>query len=844
MGGKLLQSDNPGHISDNSLGRIEGKLEGEESKVAQKALRILREFSTEKIKDFHEVWQVMAAIRHLVYDLGLRGGPRTIEHIARTTAITQQREEGIQNPQAEENGEQFAERMRRIRTHTSLKALAALSGAEVDKRLGMIRARFKKPDLEHSGAQKYLDLEGKKMRRAITDRVPIDELLDIVRLAEESHSDPETQNLVSLARGMAIEFLIRNLVTASPDLIKKASRFFTAKYIDAVLDQMPDSLADGRIGGKSAGVLLAYAALEEETSEFDAEFAKTNGRERDPKAFFKEMRAGIEFAENNSRFIGSKIFEQVIDSNEELADSTTIKRYYIDGKEVPEGLHEKVQGNMLTAKFPDHIERQLWILFKDLHGKPIIVRSSSELEDRVGASFAGKYESVELANSSEDEKGDFEKFKKAVLQVYASVFSRDVMEYRGEHNLLIEDEEMGVLIQELNGNKHGSYIYPDFAIVAMSHATQSVGHNPKRGAMTVVAGLGEQAVTEGGRYVMLDKPRANNGIEKPQGKMTVISIKDQEKKRVSPAQLREANSLSPKIKAYGMEGQHEKWQRLTCKGVTEYTEIPTMIEYIIQKLKHQLGYDVDCEFTVQYNGKTQKWDLKLVQCRPQNIPENMKPSRMPESVKKERVVLEHMEAMNATSCKNITHLLYIDPEIFSKLPAQHRYGVSAYVNQVNKLFAKGKYLILTPLRWGSQEEASGLRASFADFSHAAGYMEIFDKGDISCSWGTHFLQDTMDAQMATGAFEGAGVNYDFLRNAPHSQSVETKQCPQDVPEVPEVLRPFIKIIDINSAYGEEGEESKGKWVAHIAQDNTGTGDERPSHVYIAKENQDLPVEVE
>ena len=131
MGGKLLQSDNPGHISDNSLGRIEGKLEGEGSKVAQKALRILREFSTEKIKDFHEVWQVMAAIRHLVYDLGLRGGPKTIEHIARNTAVMQQRAEGLTDPQAEENGEQFAERMRRIRTHTSLKALAALSGGEV-----------------------------------------------------------------------------------------------------------------------------------------------------------------------------------------------------------------------------------------------------------------------------------------------------------------------------------------------------------------------------------------------------------------------------------------------------------------------------------------------------------------------------------------------------------------------------------------------------------------------------------------------------------------------------------------------------------------------------------------
>lgn len=824
-----FRSQKPERLSADSLAKMRRtfELRGEKGR---KAIDLFDELINEAKEGIENIQsKVWAAVRHLVYEMGIAGDVSHISTRARRYATREQRAEGLIDPEHQEDGEAFAERMRRIRTELCLNRLAALSDDTARIKLGMVRARFKKPDVTHEIGRKYVDIENQRLKMAITEQVPTNELLDILKLAEnENHSE-----FMEGVRGAALEFLIRRLVTANGQLIERASKFFTSKYIDAILDQMPDSLAAGRVGGKSTGVLLAYAALEQETPEFDAEFDRLHSFR--PGERQKSLDEEITFAENESRFIGSRVFEHVVNTNSGVADSAILKRFYVKGKSAPQEMHDRIQTSMQMAKFPDHIERQLRVLFLEMHGRPIIVRSSSELEDRIGAAFAGKYESVELANSSQDTEGDFEKFKQAILKVYASVFSSDVMEYRKQQGLLSEDEEMGILVQFLNGDSNGNYFYPDFAAVAMSHATQSMGQDPSRGAMIAVAGLGEQAVTNGGRYAMLAKPTAQYVNLSPQSEMTVINLTTQAKENKSHKDLERESGLSRKVQAYGLIG--ERWKQLTLEGVMNYTRIPLAIEYIVQKLKYQLGYDVDCEFTIHGNRKTGNFDIKLVQCRPQTIPENMYPSRMPNEVPHERVLLESDEAMNATQYSNITHVIYIDPAIFT-LSTRDR-DVRNVVSNINEMFSakdkKGKYLIVTPLRWGSKEESSGLMASFANFSNAAGAMEIFP-GVPTSSWGTHFLQDFMDSNMTTGAFMHRGVNFDFFRNAEKASGIE----------IPEILWPFVKFIDVNEAYTElSGKKSETGWCVHVAQDNTAkeSGGKRTSRVYIGEVGKNLPEKV-
>jgi len=79
---------------------------------------------------------------------------------------------------------------------------------------------------------------------------------------------------------------------------------------------------------------------------------------------------------------------------------------------------------------------------------PIIIRSSSLLEDDFENSFAGKAESIILANqgSHNDRMIDF---ISAVQRVYASNMSEDVLKYRASRGLLERDEQMAILVQRV-----------------------------------------------------------------------------------------------------------------------------------------------------------------------------------------------------------------------------------------------------------------------------------------------------------------------------------------------------------------------------------------------------------
>lgn len=815
---------------------------------------LYRELKERSQKGDETVEKIMAALRHAVYALGLMGGHDEIEPWAVDLAQNEQKSDGLTDPTNQENAEQYAERLRRIRTVICLYALSALDESSRDRALGPLRARWLKPD--RKTALTYFDLGKQEPARHISSDTPLDDLVSIVALTEE----PELKEkpVCIRVRRTAQEFLIRRLLTETPEAIEVGGKLFGLKHFKSILDQMPDSLAAGRIGGKSTGVLLAYAALEKESPDFDKQFAQKHGIGNSTELHGK-LNVASRLKPNTSRFIGSNVFKQVMDNpqNKGLSSASTLKTYYLKNAASPhdsqelETRHAKIKEAMAVAEFPKHIERQLRIFFDELHGQPIIVRSSSELEDRHGASFAGQYESVELANSG-DEKADFEAFKAAILTVYASVFSRNVMEYRRQKGLLVCDEEMGILVQRLNGKQNGDYFYPDIAAVAMSRATQSLGADPRRGAMKIVAGLGEMAVEgEGGRFVMFANPNKSAKLpeeDNGQSEMSVINVKSRKKEHIYFGD----SNLSPDVKGYAVERGSDGREKLTCKNIAACSDIPLLLEYIVQKLKHQLGYEVDCEFTLQYDNKEETWNVNLVQCRPQNIPKNLRPSRMPDEMPPERVLLEGENSINGTCCADIEYLLYVDPKVFENggQTDNAMKDIARYVSEVNASFKdkKHSYLVMAPRRWGSKNETSGIPVNFADFSNAAGFVELHESGSADASMGLHFFQLLMDANMASAYKCGSNdADVQFERKAEHDAT--------HFPPVPERLKQFIKVIDVNATWekrleqqhsGTKHKKPKGGWRIHMAQDNVERPDDstRPMHLYIAGKGQDHPVQIE
>ncbi len=98
---------------------------------------------------------------------------------------------------------------------------------------------------------------------------------------------------------------------------------------------------------------------------------------------------------------------------------------------------------------------------------PLIVRSSSLLEDNFGYAFAGKYNSYFCPNQGSEEE-NLADLLQAIKRVFASTLNPDALLYRQKQGLIDYDERMAVLIQRLQGKSHGRYFFPSLAGVAFS----------------------------------------------------------------------------------------------------------------------------------------------------------------------------------------------------------------------------------------------------------------------------------------------------------------------------------------------------------------------------------------
>ena len=141
---------------------------------------------------------------------------------------------------------------------------------------------------------------------------------------------------------------------------------------------------------------------------------------------------------HDSFFIGSDVFYTYLIQN----NCWWIRRKLND----PESgfvLDEEAKNRMLTGKFPKDIEDQFMKMLEYFGQSPIIVRSSSLLEDAYGNAFSGKYESVFCANQGTPQER-LENFLNAIRRVYTSTLSKEALEYRAHWGLLDRDEQMAI----------------------------------------------------------------------------------------------------------------------------------------------------------------------------------------------------------------------------------------------------------------------------------------------------------------------------------------------------------------------------------------------------------------
>lgn len=542
--------------------------------------------------------------------------------------------------------------------------------------------------------------------------------------------------------------LLRRFFTDQIDHINIGKEFVTLedfRLLSRRLVHPPNS--HGKLGGKSAGMFLAWKILERSVGEFD-------GLQdvRVPRTWHIASDALITFVRYNN-------LEDVYD------------RKYLEIDEIRRQYPHVIQ-TFKSSPFPPELVNGLSMILEDMGDKPLIVRSSSLLEDRTGAAFSGKYKSLFLANQGNKEDR-LRALQDAVSEVYASIFGPDPIEYRAERNLLDVHEEMGIMVQEVVGSRVGKYFFPSFAGVAFSNNEFRWSPRIKRedGLVRLVPGLGTRAVDRlADDYPVLLAPgqpglRVNTTpdeiVRYSPKNVDLINLEKGSFETVLLSDLlKECGSQIPLIRRIVSLVDHDEIRRprglsidfekedavVTFEGLASETPFVHQMAALLKVLRKKFGHPVDIEFASDGH------HLYLLQCRPQTDSEGATPSPIPRDLSKKKVLFSAHRYVSNGRIPDITHIVYVDPEAYANLPElDNLRDVGKAVGRLNKLLPKRQFILMGPGRWGSRGDIRlGVRVTYSDISNTALLVEVARKtGNYApdLSFGTHFFQDLVEAQI-------------------------------------------------------------------------------------------------
>ncbi len=543
--------------------------------------------------------------------------------------------------------------------------------------------------------------------------------------------------------------LIQRFLTEQLDYINVAKEVVRiTDFIDLVDRITMTEGCHGKLGGKASGLALAEWIL----AQPDVQDGGFSSDVKTPRTWYIISDAVMDFVKLNQL---DDVLEQ------KFKEITQVRREY---------------PNMIqlfkNSTFPPEVIIGLSRALDYFGEVPLIIRSSSLLEDRFGTAFSGKYKSLFLANQgSKTERLDA--IMDAVAEVWASVLGPDPIEYRRERGLLEFVEEMGILIQEVIGNRVGRYWMPSFAGVAFSQNEfrWSSRINREDGLIRLVPGLGTRAVDRiGDDFPILAVP-AQPGLRASQSldevlrysprQADVINLENNKFETVDLKELmKEAGSDYPgldKIFSVFEDGMLHKRSRFmmhpesddlvaNMEGLLSDTDFVPKVHWLLTTLEEHLGAPVDIEFA--HDGK----DFYLLQCRPQAQTGATAPAPIPRDVAQKNLIFSAKRFVSNGWVPEITHIVYVDPAGYAALPTVEAMKlVGRAVGALNTLLPKRKFILMGPGRWGSRGDIKmGVSITYADINNTAMLIEIARRrGNYvpDLSFGTHFFQDLVEANI-------------------------------------------------------------------------------------------------
>ncbi len=573
--------------------------------------------------------------------------------------------------------------------------------------------------------------------------------LEIYNLLEDFCQIPLGDRVIPEAEAVGVRVaLVNHFISNQLPYLGIAKKYITIRDVYEILKRAVwKPKRSGRIGGKSAGLILASRIL---------------------LPLFFEARP--EFVENirvpDSFFIRSDIFDEFIQENG--LESYHSRKYKTVDKIEEE--YPKIRAEFEGARFNEETVQAFRNILHQIGEYPIILRSSSFLEDNFGLAFSGKYDSIFLANQG-DEAKRLEEFIWGVKQVHMSTYHPDPILYRVDHNLLDFNEHMCVLVQKVVGRRFGDYFFP-FAggvVFSINSFAWNKKINKQDGLLRMVFGLPTRAVDRLGdeypRMVPLSHPtlrpeataaavrrysqRKADVLNLKTGRLESLPLTELLKKIRHPdihlaVSVAQGDHLAPPVSRLANFEPQDAC--LTFERLLKETEFPRLIKEMVQTVSEAYGWPVDMEFAYD-DGQ-----IYLLQCRTLSIPRELERVDLPQEVPPDQIIFTaKAEGLPNRIIPDLEYVVYVDPLAYNELPThEEKLQVARVINKCNQVLGSARYGLFGPGRWGSNDINLGVQVRYHDISHTRVLGEVaFATNGVTpeVSYGTHFFNDLVEADI-------------------------------------------------------------------------------------------------
>lgn len=712
--------------------------------------------------------------------------PDKFEQEVHELCIASQKREGLGDPYYEEDSQTWQMRMERIRDyHTDAYFADNVGSVRLEALIAeLLNSRSSAPDtVAISFNPEIAPWEMLFRQGEAFERMPPDEL-------ERYRHHLEEIKVV----------LIKRLMSDQLPFIGVAKRVLTIDDLRRIYSGL---IGTGKIGGKAAGMYLAWRILQEVDERYG--------------------RAAINIPD--SYFIGTDVLYEFFLMNKL---EHYMNQKYRSVREI-RSEYPRIVEDFLASSLPDYLVVQIREVVESLGDSPLIVRSSSLLEDNFGFSFAGKYNSYFCANQGTPEE-NLAQVLEAIRRVYASSVNPDALLYRKKHDLIDYDERMAILLQRVTGRWHGRYFYPDMAGVGFSENPFCWTPEIRRGEgfLRLVAGMGTRAVDRVAqdypRLIPLSHPelRPETTVEGQRNfAQRYMEVVDREQNGIVTVPVREAllsNSTTlPLVASIDTGTSMLPIQPDTTIGADDHivmtfdglTQDATFIEFMREILQHleiiyQGPVNLEYSLMVGENGEStsnqRNYQLYILECRPLN--ERLEPKKKPEPEidDTKRQLFRMPTLLPSGEVDAIDYLVFVDPESYYDIEDEdQRNQIAETITALNDILPAGRFGLIGPGRWGSLDSRLSVPITYSDICNTSLLVEISPPYTPApeLAYGTEFFEGVRETGILVLGIQpmprGGSMDWEFLR---HSPNLLTHYVPWAAD-----WADCVRVIDLNAATG-------------------------------------------